>query len=162
MLTKAIPFAMIVAVLSLSGFAEDARDNRVATESYVVKDGKVWIMKDGNTKEVTTETTFTDGNRLLADGTWVTADGTRTTSKNGDMFGMDGRRREQGNQAPNKDTQVGRSATGAPVNDNSRDSNQTPNKDSQVGRSATDAPGTDNSRDSNQAPNKDTQAGRSK
>lgn len=56
-----------------------------------MKDGKVWMMKDGKKTEVKQEVTLTDGTKVNPNGTVIMADGSSKMMQNGDMISMDGK-----------------------------------------------------------------------
>lgn len=56
-----------------------------------MKDGKVWVKKDGKKTELLQEMTLSDGTKVLPNGTVTMSDGTVKNMKNGDMISMDGK-----------------------------------------------------------------------
>ena len=54
------------------------------------KDGKITVMKDGKTMDLTSDMTLENGTVVMKDGTVKTKDGIITTLKEGDYVGMDG------------------------------------------------------------------------
>lgn len=69
----------------------DAQDNDKMKDGVKMKNGKVWVIKDGNKTEATREITLNDGTRVMTDGSVVMADGTMKKLENGDMITMDGK-----------------------------------------------------------------------
>ena len=59
-------------------------------EGVIMKDGKLLMMKDGQTTQLTTDLTLDNGTVVTADGTVKNKDGTTTTLKEGDYVAMDG------------------------------------------------------------------------
>lgn len=66
-------------------------DNKVMTEGIQMKNGEVWVVKDGKKNKMAAETMLNDGSRVMANGNVVLKDGTTRTLNNGERISMDGR-----------------------------------------------------------------------
>ncbi|MGV3658752.1 MAG: DUF6799 domain-containing protein [Prosthecobacter sp.] len=51
--------------------AEKAAEKAAEMNHIAMKDGKVWVMKDGQTMELKEEATLNDGTKVMADGSYV-------------------------------------------------------------------------------------------
>ena len=60
-------------------------------DGVLMKDGQLWVIKNGTTKPMTNSVTMLDGTSVLIDGTYTTMDGTKKLLKNGDLIGLDGK-----------------------------------------------------------------------
>ncbi|MCW1886016.1 hypothetical protein OKA04_14860 [Luteolibacter flavescens] len=60
-------------------------------DGVVRKDGKVWLVKAGEKSEVSTETTLTDGTKIMADGNVISKEGKKWEIDDGDAVFSDGR-----------------------------------------------------------------------
>lgn len=83
--------------LSLGVFAQDSSMNNMASkhrqnhEGVIMKNGKLLMMKNGQTTQLTSDLTLDNGTVVMANGTVKSQDGTITTLKEGDYVGMDGK-----------------------------------------------------------------------
>src|SRR5258708_6420704 len=95
--------AMLIALFAVLFVANAQADQSKAKETkeakkdcIMVKDGKVWQTKDGNTAELTEDVTLTNGAVVSKDGTIKMKDGTTKTLKNSDCVYMDGKMTHMG------------------------------------------------------------------
>ncbi len=83
---------LLIAALTLStGYA---MAQTPSSDGYMMKDGKVMIMKDGKTMPMDKEMTMSDGSKLMMDGTVMKKDGSKMMMKNGDSMDMSGKMRK--------------------------------------------------------------------
>lgn len=83
---------IILAALALNFLVAQAdAQNKDKKDGVKMKNGKVWVVKDGNKTEATREVTLNDGSRVMTDGSVVMADGTVKKLGDGDMITMDGK-----------------------------------------------------------------------
>ena len=60
-------------------------------DCVMMKDGKMMVMKDGQTMPMDSDMTMTDGSMVMKDGTMMMKDGSKMMLKDGDRVGMDGK-----------------------------------------------------------------------
>ena len=82
-------FAMVILVNAQT--ASQPENKMMKKDCIMMKDGKVWQTKDGNTSELTTDVTLSNGTVVSADGNVKTKDGKTTMLKDGDCVWMDGK-----------------------------------------------------------------------
>ena len=96
---KKVFVSIFAMTLALGVFAQDSTNdaNKMAPkpgmqkhEGVIMRDGKLQMMKNGQTTPLTTDLTLDNGTVVMANGTVKTKDGTTTTLKEGDYVGMDG------------------------------------------------------------------------
>ena len=96
---KKVLVSLFAITLTLGAFAQDSTNgtNQMAQhpnmqkhDGVIMRNGKLLMMKDGQTTQLTTDLTMDNGTVVMADGTVKTKDGTTTTLKDGDYVGMDG------------------------------------------------------------------------
>lgn len=99
---KKVLVSLFAITLTLGAFAQDSTQttNKMAPkqnhegiqnhEGVVFKNGKLLMMKDGQTTQLTTDLTLDNGTVVMTNGSVKTKDGTTTTLKEGDYIGMDG------------------------------------------------------------------------
>ncbi|MEO6682281.1 MAG: DUF6799 domain-containing protein, partial [Ginsengibacter sp.] len=57
---------------------------------YLMKENKMWQVKDGEKSELTEDVTLVNGTIVMANGTVKTTDGQSTTLKNGQYVDLEG------------------------------------------------------------------------
>src|SRR5437879_5131020 len=67
-------------------------------DGLMMKDGKVWIMKQGKGTVLHKEMTLSNGTKVKADGSVVMKDGSQTALREGDHIHMDGRLERAGSE----------------------------------------------------------------
>ena len=89
--------SLFAITLTLGVFAQDSTMNKMAPkhnmqnhEGVIMKNGKLLMMKNGQTTQLTTDLTLDNGTVVMANGTVKTKDGVITNLKEGDYVGMDG------------------------------------------------------------------------
>ena len=93
---KKVFISLFAITLTLGVFAQDSTMNNMAPkaqqhhEGVIMKNGKLLMVKNGQTTQLTTDLTLANGTVVMANGTVKTQDGTITTLKEGDYVGMDG------------------------------------------------------------------------
>jgi surface antigen len=95
---KKVWVSLFAITLSLGVFAQDSTNQTNTTpqqnvkshDGVIMKDGKLLMMKNGQTTQLTTDLTLDNGAVVKADGTVQAKDGTTTTLKEGDYVAMDG------------------------------------------------------------------------
>ena len=96
---KKVLVSLFAITLTLGVFAQDSTNatNKMAPkpnmqkhEGVIMKDGKLLMMKNGQTTQLTTDLTLDNGTVVMANGTVKTKDGTTKTLKEGDYVAMDG------------------------------------------------------------------------
>lgn len=77
-LIKALAFACLTLGLTTYSVAADTekkmtKEEKAAAEMnhIAMKDGKVWVMKDGKTMEMTEDVTLMDGTAVMKDGSYM-------------------------------------------------------------------------------------------
>jgi hypothetical protein len=63
-------------------------------DGYMMKDGKVMMMKDGKTSQVDADVALSDGTKIMKDGSVMKKDGSKMMMKNGDSMDMSGMMRK--------------------------------------------------------------------
>jgi len=92
---KLMVIVSAVLLSSLMSYAQDSQTDysknqaTPATDHPMMKDGKVWLMKDGNKTEVLTEVNL-GTTKVDSKGNVTFKDGTKTILKEGDHVRMDG------------------------------------------------------------------------
>lgn len=71
---------------------KDAALQQIQSENNHVsmKDGKMWVVENGNAKEMTSETSLLNGDSVGLDGKVMRADGSEVTLQNGESIDMSG------------------------------------------------------------------------
>jgi hypothetical protein len=91
---KKVLISLFAITLSLGVFAQDSTTNNMAPkqnhEGVILKNGKLLMMKNGQTTQLTTDLTLDNGTVVMTNGSVKTKDGTVTILKEGDYIGMDG------------------------------------------------------------------------
>lgn len=60
------------------------------SNKLIMKDGAMWVMENGDVKEMTAEIVLSNGDKATMDGKVVKSDGTNSQLQNGDSVTMDG------------------------------------------------------------------------
>lgn len=85
--------AIIIIVMNMclvqNVMAQD-KDKKMMHDGVVMKDGKMWMKKDGERSEMTAEMTLNDGTKVMPNGSVTMPDGTARMLKDGEMITMDG------------------------------------------------------------------------
>ena len=109
---------LIVITLALGVFAQDStnamnkmapKQNMQKHEGVMMKDGKLLMMKNGQTTQLTTDLTLDNGTVVMTNGTVKAKDGKTTVLKEGDYVSMDGTK--MGNMATWKKEHMGKDST---------------------------------------------------
>jgi uncharacterized protein YdeI (BOF family) len=79
---------LLIAALTLSTGLAMAQTTSM--DGYMMKDGKVMMMKDGKTMPMDKDMTMSDGSKVMMDGTVMKKDGSKMMMKNGDSMDMNG------------------------------------------------------------------------
>lgn len=96
---KKVLVSLFAITLALGVFAQDStsgmntmaqKPNMQKHEGIIMRDGKLLMMKNGQTTQLTTDMTLDNGTVVMANGTVKTKEGTTTTLKEGDYVAMDG------------------------------------------------------------------------
>jgi hypothetical protein len=93
---KKVLVTLFAITFALGVFAQDSTNamNKMAPkqnhEGVIMKDGKLLMMKNGQTTQLTTDLTLDNGTVVMANGTVKMKDGTTSMLKEGDYVGMDG------------------------------------------------------------------------
>jgi hypothetical protein len=87
--TMVAVFAMVILVHAQT--ASQPEKKSMKKDCIMMKDGKVWQTKDGNTAELTSDVTLPNGTVVSADGNVKTKDGKTTMLKDGDCVWMNGK-----------------------------------------------------------------------
>ena len=93
---KKVLVSLFAITLTLGVFAQDSTNamNKMAPkqshDGVIMRDGKLLMMKNGQTTQLTTDLTLDNGTVVMANGTVKMKDGTTSTLKEGDWVGMDG------------------------------------------------------------------------
>lgn len=96
---KKVLIAIFALTLTTGSFAQDSTHgmNNMSHvpkmqnhEGVIMKDGKVILMKNGQSSVLTQDIVLADGTTVMADGTVKMKDGTTATMQEGDYFKMDG------------------------------------------------------------------------
>ena len=91
---KKVLISLFAITLTLGVFAQDStmapKHNMQHHEGVIMKNGKLLMMKNGQTTQLTSDLTLDNGTVVMADGSVKTKDGIITTLKEGDYVGMDG------------------------------------------------------------------------
>lgn len=61
------------------------------SNKVMMKDGKMYVVKDGMVSELTDEVTMTNGDKVMSDGKVMKADGSESMMQNGESMDMDGK-----------------------------------------------------------------------
>lgn len=61
------------------------------SDGLMMKDGKMWVTKNGKTMPMNAEVTLDNGIRVMTDGTYMDKNGTTMRLKNGESIGMNGK-----------------------------------------------------------------------
>lgn len=61
------------------------------SDGLMMKDGKMWMTKNGKTIPMDAEVTLDNGIRVMTDGTYMDKNGTTMRLKNGESIGMNGK-----------------------------------------------------------------------
>ena len=70
--------------------AQQATPAKASHDQVMMRDGKLWVSKDGKTVPMTSDMTMSNGTKLMTDGSYTTKDGKKMKMKNGDSMNMDG------------------------------------------------------------------------
>jgi hypothetical protein len=93
---KKVLVSLLAMTLTAGVFAQDSTNamNKMAPrqshEGVLMKDGKLLMMKNGQTTQLTSDLTLDNGTIVMANGSVKTKDGTTAILKEGDYVGMDG------------------------------------------------------------------------
>jgi hypothetical protein len=111
---KKVLVTLIVMTLALGVFAQDSTNakNKMAPmqnmqkhEGVMMQNGKLLMMKNGQTTQLTTDLTLDNGAVVMTNGTVKAKDGKTTVLKEGDYVSMDGTK--MGNMATWKKEHMG-------------------------------------------------------
>lgn len=83
--------ALAMVVMVNAQVAQDTVTKDMKKDHIVMKDGKLWQIKDGNNSEVLTDITLVNGTIVTKDGNVKTKDGKSEMLKDGDCVWMDGK-----------------------------------------------------------------------
>lgn len=83
---KKLFFLMFALVFSTSIWAQDGK----MKDHVMMKDGKMWVMKDGKTMMMDKDMTMSNGTMVSTTGKVTMSDGKSMMMKNGDMMDMEG------------------------------------------------------------------------
>lgn len=61
------------------------------SDGLMMKDGKMWMTKNGKTMPMDAEVTLDNGMKVMTDGTYMDKNGTTMRLKNGESIGMNGK-----------------------------------------------------------------------
>lgn len=64
---------------------------KMMKDGVKMKEGKLWLIKNGEKTELTEDLTLSDGSVIMANGTVKLKDGTTKSLADGDFVGMDGK-----------------------------------------------------------------------
>ncbi|HYF34954.1 MAG TPA: DUF6799 domain-containing protein [Prosthecobacter sp.] len=70
---------------------EKAAEKAAELNHIAMKDGKLWVMKDGETSELKETVTLNDGTKVMADGSYTQKDGKKEMLKDGDAITWEGK-----------------------------------------------------------------------
>ena len=97
---KKVLVSLFAITLTLGVFAQDSTNSTSTTmtprqhmqnhDGVIMRDGKLLVMKNGQTSLLSSDLTLNNGTVVMANGTVKTQDGTVTTLKDGDYVAMDG------------------------------------------------------------------------
>ncbi len=93
---------ILIATIFSFSYALQAQNNSTTTKStsekmedmhdcVIMKDGKMWVMKDGKTMSMDKEMTMENGTVVMADGHYMNKGGEKMMLKNGQCINMDGK-----------------------------------------------------------------------
>eukprot|EP01035_Chromulina_nebulosa_P046622 gene46622-63154_t len=68
-----------------------AMKGKMMKDGVKMKEGKLWVIKNGEKSELAQDLTLDDGTVVMADGTVKMKDGMSKTMSDGDFVGMDGK-----------------------------------------------------------------------
>lgn len=97
---KKLLIAVFAVVLSTGAFAQETQPAKdtIPTEQkvqkkngYLMKESKMWTLKDGVKSEQTDDVTLANGTIVMANGTVKSTDGQTVTLKNGQFIDLDGK-----------------------------------------------------------------------
>ena len=66
-------------------------EQKMKKDCIKMKDGKMWVMKDGQTMEMTQDMTLSNGSKVMTNGSVMTKDGKTMMLKEGEGIGMNGK-----------------------------------------------------------------------
>eukprot|EP01031_Cornospumella_fuschlensis_P048749 gene48749-59690_t len=101
-LIKSLAFACLSLCIASSSFGADAKEKadksaekaaeKAAELNHIAKkDGKIWVMKDGETAELKEEATLTDGTKVTADGSYTNTKGDKKMLEEGEAITWEGK-----------------------------------------------------------------------
>lgn len=98
-LLKALAFACLTLGLTAHSIAADTdkkmtKEEKMQAETnhIAMKDGKVWVMKDGKTMEMTEDMTLLDGTKVMKDGSYMKeGKGEKMMLKDGEAITWEGK-----------------------------------------------------------------------
>lgn len=70
--------------------AKEATEVKMSANKVMMKNGKLWLVKDGTADILDADVIFSNGNRVKMDGTIVKDDGTETEMEEGQSIDMNG------------------------------------------------------------------------
>lgn len=70
--------------------APETAASKASRDGVMMRDGKMWVIKDGKSTAMTAEMTMSNGTKVMTDGTYMTKDGKKMKMKNGESMRMDG------------------------------------------------------------------------
>lgn len=123
---KTLTFLIAACTLTYSAVAGNPTNDHSDKYCAKTKNGKLTIMHEG--KELTSETTLSNGTRVSMDGTVTKADGSTMMLKEGECLDLEGKVMDKSTKdKPNTNTGTGTNTnkgTGTNTNKNSNNSNQ--------------------------------------
>lgn len=101
---KLLIVSAVILMSAGSIYAQDMEKKTTQTEQpgkkmhkdcIKMKDGKMWVMKGGETMEMTKEMTLSNGTKVMTDGTVMTKDGKTMMMKDGESMMMNGKMKKK-------------------------------------------------------------------
>lgn len=80
---------IVMSIASQNAMAQDKQKFRLQ-DGVMMKGGKMWVKKNGEKSEMTTDMTMSNGTKVTTNGTVVMTDGSTRILENGEMITMDG------------------------------------------------------------------------
>ena len=90
---RTLILSLSIAAASGLAFAQ-SQQGGPSSDGYVIQGGKVMVTKGGKTAPMESDTTLSDGTKIMKDGTVVRKDGTKSMMKDGDRLDMSGAMRK--------------------------------------------------------------------
>jgi hypothetical protein len=100
-LIKCLAFSCLSLCVANTGFAQEkektdkeaekAAEKAAELNHIAMKDGKLWVMKDGQTTELKEEVTLNDGTKVMVNGSFTDKNGKTETLKEGEAINWEGK-----------------------------------------------------------------------